>query len=336
LPLIQGTHDVRKRIRENLFDKEGLRDYVTSVNKMLVEEVYGTNNNGILYKVVDIEEHKDICNQQNLLVHYSQGDSNAVTEKHFSDGARPFSMLHEIVELPYVYSPARFNNEERLGENWKGGDDLIVLDFDNKIAKNQQITIEMAKERFKEFTFLLMPTRSHGIDKKGYGIRDRFRMLFPTNPMDGLTKEKYIEVMIRLLKFFNLNTSTKPKEETWVDVGAAVDVAKMYFGHKSEPFYNYGKMMNWKVFLNETKNRNAEKLPRNSIDPHTTFIVKGKPTSLHEVISMARFANGKSTPCNCIFPGHEDKNPSCFFLINQNGNLQVKCTGCGGLGFWNL
>jgi hypothetical protein len=335
-PVLKGTANSRSYVLDSLLIKGGLEDTLARMNKLLITEKFGVKQNGTLYKIIDIEEHKDISNQQNLLVRYSQGDSNAVTEKHFSDGARPFSMLHEIVELPYVYSPARFNNEERLGENWKGGDDLIVLDFDNKIAKNQQITIEMAKERFKEFTFLLMPTRSHGIDKKGYGIRDRFRMLFPTNPMDGLTKEKYIEVMIRLLKFFNLNTSTKPKEETWVDVGAAVDVAKMYFGHKSEPFYNYGKMMNWKVFLNETKNRNAEKLPRNSIDPHTTFIVKGKPTSLHEVISMARFANGKSTPCNCIFPGHEDKNPSCFFLINQNGNLQVKCTGCGGLGFWNL
>lgn len=333
---IQGSYPQRKAIMREVFDNGSLVDYLSLFDKTLLMEKTGKLKNTDTYSIIDIEEHQQIVDAQNYMVRYSQGMSNEEHETHFIDGANPFNKLHEIVQLPYKYSASRFSDEYRHGESWKADNNLIILDVDNEVTQDKQLTIEMVKQRLSAFSFLIMPTKNHLKDKKGKGIRERFRILLPTLPMDGVTKDKYQQVIGQLVKDFNLDYSQSKK--TWVDLQAAKDVARVYAGFNSKPIYNFGKLLNWKVFLYELATKKQSKyadvnIGPNCLDKNVTIDIKGRPCSIETCVMEAKMAN-KSVPCKAFC--HEDKTPSAHIRINESGNLQYSCSTCGITKYWNL
>jgi hypothetical protein len=109
--------------------------------------------------------------------------------------ARGVKTLTEMSELclDHNFSPAIFKGGKRSLANFEIAY-CIGLDIDNdgkmkpggKVA-TPLMTIEEAKEAFKDYTHLILPSRSHQKDKPGEGIRDRFRViLFFSEPITDL------------------------------------------------------------------------------------------------------------------------------------------------------
>lgn len=75
-----------------------------------------------------------------------------------------------------TYSPGVFRNNERNSQNFEQAD-MVGLDFDGGLS------IEDAREMFKDYKHIIAPTRNHRIAKKGL-TADRFRViLFLSSPI---------------------------------------------------------------------------------------------------------------------------------------------------------
>lgn len=87
-----------------------------------------------------------------------------------------FNELHRMVASDYrQYSPFVFIGNTKLGDNWNNTkQNLIVLDIDDGLSINQ------AKELFKDYKYFMCTTKSHRIEKKGV-MCDRFRVIFESN-----------------------------------------------------------------------------------------------------------------------------------------------------------
>ena len=83
-----------------------------------------------------------------------------------------FDQLHKMVSSDYrQYSPFRFVNKKKTSENWNNTDqNIIILDIDDGL------TIEQAKQTFKDYKYFICTTKSHQKEKKGVTC-DRFRVI---------------------------------------------------------------------------------------------------------------------------------------------------------------
>ena len=84
--------------------------------------------------------------------------------------------LQDLVKqaTKYNYSTGIFKNNYRKKDNFIQAD-FIAIDVDND-DPNDTYTIEGAKEIFKDYKHIIMPTKSHRKDKNGR-IADRFRVI---------------------------------------------------------------------------------------------------------------------------------------------------------------
>lgn len=319
-----------------LFEKGLFQDYLDGVGKTLMVGKGGYRGIQTVYSVEDVPEHKL---QAQLSVSYSQAVTNSEYETTFAPSQIDFTKFHEITCADKRYAPTRFKDNYRKGDNWLAGDDLIILDVDNEVDEDKQLTIEMAQERLREFMHLIVPTRNHLKEKKEHGIRERFRIILPTTPMENITREKYGEIMVSLIKTFNLNYKVEVKNKdgklitkSWVDLPAAKDPAKMYIGFNSTPYYNQGLLFNWKCLL---VNRETEtKVGNNTFNSNIRLSIKGKNMGFTEYTMEAIRAGGKTIPCKAHC--HEDKNASAFISINRNGQFQYTCSACGISEFYKI
>jgi ABC-type oligopeptide transport system ATPase subunit len=76
-----------------------------------------------------------------------------------------------VFTIKYDWSPFLFNNNYRHGNNWSRCD-VFAIDID------EGCTIERAKELFKEYTYAILTSKSHQIEKNDK-IVDRFRIIIP-------------------------------------------------------------------------------------------------------------------------------------------------------------
>ncbi len=78
--------------------------------------------------------------------------------------------------LPFIrtelWSPIIFEGNYRKEERFKFAD-FLALDIDDGL------TIDECKERIKMFDYIIAPTKSHGIEKKGSSATDRYRVIIP-------------------------------------------------------------------------------------------------------------------------------------------------------------
>lgn len=85
--------------------------------------------------------------------------------------------LKELADftLKYDWSPFTFRDGYRHGSSWASCD-VMTLDVDND--GKDTCTIEQAKELFKEFSHIILTTKSHQKEKNGKTV-DRFRVIIP-------------------------------------------------------------------------------------------------------------------------------------------------------------
>jgi len=306
--------------REAIIDE--LKLMADENNKLLlIERGRGSTR---YYTIEDMPEHKEV---EGFKAIYSQGDTNNKEETHMVTKKCEWGELYKVIQANQIYSDATFSDEYRRGKSWEARNNLIIMDFDNE---KDELSVSEAFKKFEGFQCLMVATKSHQKDKKDYGVADRFRMIFPTESMIGITVDQYKNVMANIIKEFDL----KPHN---LDHGALNDPVKMYFGHRGKKKYVEGKLMNWKVFDVYKESAPIEVSmvkSKNTIEDRQTFTLnRGEVVDVQGAVSLARQTN-KTVPCfaNC----HQDKEPSAFFQINKNGNLHYHCSACGVSQFYDL
>jgi hypothetical protein len=335
--ILAGSYTQRSSTVYNLIDRNHLSDYLETKGYKLVVSEAGKTKKALYYSIEEMPKEEPI--EETLIVHFSQSETNDNYATEFLAKETPFTKLHEFIQQDKNYSPSCFNGNYRRGENWRGDNDLIVLDCDNEVEEvKNQLTIEMVKQQLKDYTFLIMPTKSHNKEKKG-DVRERFRIIIPTYKMENIDLEEHKKLLTNIVKELGLSFSYskkidgKDKRFSWVDV-SCFEASKKYTGYNSEPHYNKGKLLNWKLYISEkpkypkkgTFTEGQEQAFKNPFDKNTVLEIKGRPMTFNEYSYLAQ-QRGKTVPCKCPF--HEDKNPSAFIDINKHGHFQFTCTPCG-------
>ena len=137
-----------------------------------------------------------------------------------------FKKLHDILKSDYrQYSPFEFIGGIKKSENWNNdSQNLLILDVDDGL------TIQEAKETFKEYKYLIATTKSHQVDKKGLKC-DRFRVILSS--LDIPKGDEYFEftkILENKYPFIDTQVNTK----TGAFLGSA----------DCEYWYNNGKDFN--------------------------------------------------------------------------------------------
>jgi hypothetical protein len=144
----------------------------------------------------------------------------------------PFENLHRIVKSNYrQYSPFVFENRLKKSENWNNDkQNLLILDVDSGL------TINEAREKFKDYKYFICTTKSHQKEKKGV-MCDRFRIIFESNNIPkGDQYFDFCRELEVLLPFIDKQVNTK--------TGA-------FLGYSDcEYWYNDGKLFNCDPLLN--------------------------------------------------------------------------------------
>jgi hypothetical protein len=178
----------------------------------------------------------EIEETDNKIVKFSWSTDQATG---YIDCERDFKELHKVVSAQGNYSSSCFREGHRIKENWKSGNNLLILDID------EDWTIQDAVEFLSNegLEALIATTRSHQKEKNGI-IRDRFRILIPANEFVG-TPEDFSNAMINIHKYFN-----------GIPDPACKDVARMYYGNPNcEYYYVDGDSLDWNEFKFKKENK---------------------------------------------------------------------------------
>ena len=147
---------------------------------------------------------------------------------HLSEGFKGYHVdtleaFCEVLKSTFNYSPFIYENNYRLEKNSKLEEcNTIMLDFDDGL------TIEEARELFKDYTHIIATTKSHQKEKNGYTC-DRFRLILPLEENLDTTIEEYKQTMAFLILKYGNDKACK-------------DIARFYYGYEnSEVIVHYGK-----------------------------------------------------------------------------------------------
>lgn len=143
-----------------------------------------------------------------------------------------FSNIHTILKSKYQYSPSIFTDNHRKLENYLGGNNMIVLDFDDG-----KTTVEMAKKRFEPYVNIISTTKSHKKQKDTKPACDRFRVVLPVMTSIVITYKEFQTLMDCITKHFGSDNQAK-------------DASRAFAGFENaEYYYNFeGKLFDWTLF----------------------------------------------------------------------------------------
>ena len=117
-------------------------------------------------------------------------------------------------------SAQKFKNGHRKNENCIGVQNTLWLDIDDGM------TIEQAKDLFKDYWYVIYTSMHHQKEKEGKPACDRFRIIFKVKEPMPQNKERYEEVMLNILKKYGSDEACKeisryyrgnPDAEIWVN-----------------------------------------------------------------------------------------------------------------------
>ena len=117
-------------------------------------------------------------------------------------------------------SAQKFKNGHRKNENCIGVQNTLWLDID------EGMTIEEAKEQFKDYWYVMYTSMHHQKEKDGKPACDRFRVIFKVKEPMPQNKDRYEEVMLNILKKYGSDEACKeisryyrgnPDAEIWVN-----------------------------------------------------------------------------------------------------------------------
>lgn len=141
--------------------------------------------------------------------------SNHEAYRYTTETAVPFDQLDTLMKLKdhhwITHALPRGNASEghRTEENCLPGFNLLVLDVDGK-----GVTLDMARELLKDYTYALYTTKRHQLNGEG----DRFRVIIPTNYVIKLNGPEYKEFMDNVYSWlpFPVDDSTGQRSRKWL------------------------------------------------------------------------------------------------------------------------
>ncbi len=280
-------------------------------NEKLIEIKKG---NSISYSIEgeQLEDSGEICR---ILI----GESKLESCLNFKEKQIKFSELKNIICGSKKYMPAILKGT-RKQENWIGGDNLLIFDIDNKDCK--ELKIAEARERFKEYNFIIASTKKHKTEKGG-GV-DRFRIIFKIEPLHIKIAE-YKQVKKSILKHFGIGETGDDVADLTPSTHWAPSPQNCeYFLNKT------GKNLNWKFFLEEEKKTKKSYSKKTYTEPQNTRPNQTFELKNGEVVDWDYFTQKtNSTPVRCTEPNHDDNDPSAFVSTHQDsGNLRFNCSIC--------
>ena len=224
--------------------------------------------------------------------------------------------LHRIVRSDFrQYSPFEFKNATKKSENWNNDkQNLLILDIDDGLS------IDEAKEKFKQYKYFICTTKSHQIEKKGLKC-DRFRIILKS---DNIPKgDVYFDFIKEVENEFNfIDKQVNTKTGAFLGFGSC------------EYWFNKGKLFDCSAYielaearkqLNQNKSsynaQNQTKTHQADIDIEN---IKNKLN--REVVANIINSLGFSVNRNFKFKYRaEERTPSA--TINNNTNPLIKDFG---------
>lgn len=284
-------------------------------------KVTPSGNKRVLYKVCEPPRHQ--THQGGALECVcSIGKTNRRDETRFEEGRIPFRDISHVVCGHLAYSAASFKDSYRKASNWLSGDDIIILDVDND---DKELSLEDAKVLFADHICIIATTKSHRVDKGKKGVKDRYRVVFPTSALEGVSKERYKDIMLNLVEDFGVRE--------FVDEPALIDVARFYFGCPGcDVWCSSGdQIINWEVYDVAREEGKASTSvirtgAKNLLPEGQVFESSGKSVGWDAFDALKV---GETSPVRCIEGSHKDRNASAFIGRSKgSGNLFFKCSGC--------
>lgn len=145
----------------------------------------------------------------------------------------------KVVELNWCNH--HFSNMHRCNDSVLPEFNLVVLDVDGGI------TLNTAKEVFKEYTYIMYTTKRHLEN----GV-DRFRIILPISHVLRLTATDYKKFMNNIISWMPFSIENKSVDE------ASNQIAKKWLSnHNAEVFTNNGELLSPFPFISNTS-RNEE------------------------------------------------------------------------------
>ena len=172
-----------------------------------------------------------------ILVSFSQ---------HQAEGFRSerilFDRVEGMVRFRGNYSATAFRDGYRDGDHALPGQELILLDFDDRYS------IGEAMVDFAEYVGVIATTRNHMKEKHGV-VAERFRVILPTDRPIMLEREGFKLMMAEVMRRF-----------VHAD-GACKNIDRMYYGFPdAEVFYLEGsRLFAWERFYRTAMVRQSER-----------------------------------------------------------------------------
>ena len=194
---------------------------------------YGYKNNIIIKKsyIDNIEflrgEALKETNIDEMIISYSE----ELGHNYFNDKV-PFSKLVTLFKTgTFNFTNHHFTDGHRTGANVIQGFNMVVLDVDDGIS------LETAKDVFKDYTYWMYTTKRHT------ATDNRFRIVLPISHVLKLSKEDFSKFMTNIYEWlpFTPDTSAKDCTRKW----ATCDT--------SEIFYNEGSLFDVMDYIPQTK-----------------------------------------------------------------------------------
>ena len=149
--------------------------------------------------------------------------SNHLSEGFVGYTVQSLEEFGEVLKTEMNYSPFIYDKNYRLEINSILEEcNTIMLDFDDGL------TIEEAKELFKDYMHIIATTKSHQKEKNNH-VCDRFRLILPLEKPLNTTIDEYKETMAFIILKYGNDKACK-------------DIARFYYGFKySEVIINKTK-----------------------------------------------------------------------------------------------
>jgi hypothetical protein len=172
-----------------------------------------------------------------VLISYSQHPAEG-----FNSIRIPFDRVESVVRFNGNYSATAFRDGYRDGEHALQGQELIVLDFDDRYS------IGEAMVDFADYVGLIATTRNHMKEKHGV-IAERFRVILPTDKPVMLEREAFKLMMAEVMARFR---HADP---------ACKNIDRMYYGFpEAVVYYLKGvQLFDWARFHRAAVARQREK-----------------------------------------------------------------------------
>ena len=147
----------------------------------------------------------------------------------------------ELIKNTKAFSAQQFKNGHRKDCNIIGNQNTIWLDFDDGL------TIEQAKEQFKDYWYIIYTSINHQKNKGDKCACDRFRLILKTKNYLPKDKEEYNSILSNICKKYKSDMACK-------------DLSRYYRGNKNAIiFKNDGAFFDWEEFKIEPKKKIKQK-----------------------------------------------------------------------------